>query len=137
MKGPGYDETMGGFIGTPQSSYVISSTQIYTDPSQDPAFFKAFGPVLTSLNGNPDGLVAFTLGTDSNCHVYRTLAIWESQDKMMAWVGGGAHATAASKVSSISLTGKVTFWTATADDVKALDWDVARTHLDQVQPLAY
>ena len=136
LNGPGYD-AMTGFKGTPQSSYVVSSTVLYVPAKPDPkgaAFTMAVPPVVTQLSSAP-GVIAFALGNDATCNSWRTLVVWDSQDSMMKFVTSGQHAVVMPQAKAMSEAGKVTSWMATPSDVMALTWEVARTHLATVPPL--
>lgn len=131
--GPQFDIDKGGFLGTPNATYVVSTTQIYVDKAKEGAFINTATAVSAQLD-QTDGVVAYALAVDQGCGVNRTLAVWESEAKMYKFVMSGAHATAMGQTTDLSITGRVTHWTATADEVKALTWDVARAKLDPVEP---
>ncbi len=133
LQGPGFDATMGGFIDEPEASYVVATTQIYVADAQIEGFLAAFGPVNAEL-ASTEGLVAHAVGTDSTCGVNRTMSVWTSEQAMFAFVGSGAHALAMSQTNEVSLTGRVTHFTATAAEVEALDWEVVRAKLAAVEP---
>lgn len=133
LSGPGFDAEQGGFLGATSASYVVSTTQIYVPKEKQGPFLGLATAVSTQLEAT-DGLVAYALGYDSGCEVNRTLSVWESEEKMYAFVGSDAHLEAMSQTTDVSVTGRVTHWTATAEEVEALDWDVARAKLDLVEP---
>lgn len=130
LSGPGYDAET-GFVGTPQSSYVVHTTQIYIRPDKQGEFFLAAGKVANQL-ATTEGLVAFAVGTDDGCGVARTMGVWTSEEALYAFVGSGAHADAMAKTADLSFTGRTTHWDATPEDVQSLTWDVARAKLDAV-----
>lgn len=133
LSGPGLDPETGELVGAPQASYVAHATQIYPKADKEKDFFGLVGPVLQQLEETP-GLVAYALGSDEGCGVQRTMGIWESEEAMFAFVTSGAHATAMGSTLTVSITGKTTSWTVSADEVAALDWDVARGKLDAISP---
>jgi heme-degrading monooxygenase HmoA len=134
LTGSEFDLAQGGFLVDPaQTSYVVHTTQIYVSAEKQGDFLAAFGDVAAQL-AETEGLVAWAVSGDEACGVNRTLGIWESEQAMYAFVGSGAHATAMGLTTELSLTGKVTNWEATAGEVEALDWDVARTKLAEVEP---
>lgn len=133
LSGPGYDPAQGGFVGTPKPSYVFSTTQIFVGSDQSQAFLADVGAIVTQLGSTP-GLVAVGFGQDAQCGDYRTVSVWESEEDMMAFVNSGAHAKAIVDAPTVSQTGRVTFWTGTADDVKSFTWDVARQRIADVSP---
>jgi len=135
LSGPGYDAAT-GFVGTPKSSYVVHTTQIYIRPEKQGEFFQTAGKVAAQL-GTTAGLVAFTVGTDSDCGVARTLGVWESEEAMYAFVGSGAHAEAMAKTASLSFSGRTTHWDATPEEVQALTWDDARGKLAEAESFDY
>lgn len=134
LTGREFDLAQGGFLVDPaQTSYVVHTTQIYVSAEQQGDFLAVFGDVAVQL-ADTEGLVAWAVSGDEACGVNRTLGVWESEQAMYAFVGSGAHATAMGLTTELSLTGKVTHWEATADEVEALDWDVARAKLAEVEP---
>jgi heme-degrading monooxygenase HmoA len=133
LSGPGYDPET-GFVGTPQATYVIHTTQIYTRPEQESEFMSTAGKVIAQL-GSTEGLVAFTLGGDDGCGVSRTMGVWTSEEALYAFVQSGAHLEAMSKTGQLSYTGKTTHWDATPEEVEALTWDVARAKLEDIDPI--
>lgn len=135
LSGPGYDP-MTGFVGTPQSSYVVHATQIYLRPEHYNDFYAEAGKVVAQL-ASTEGLVAFTIGSDDSCGVARTMGVWTSEEALYAFVGSGAHAQAMSKTAQMTFTGRTTHWDATPEEVEALTWDVARAKLESVAPLGY
>lgn len=133
LSGVGFDPAQGGLINPKQTTYVVSTTQIYISKEQAGAFYENVGAVVAQLTETP-GLVALGLATDDTCGVNRTLGVWESEEAMYTFAASGAHAVAMENTPTISLTGKVTHWTATVDEVNALDWDVARAKIAEVDP---
>lgn len=131
LSGPGFDATQGGFLGATSASYVVSTTQIYVPKAKQGPFLGLVTDVGTQLEAT-DGLVAYALGYDAGCEVNRTLSVWESEEKMYAFVGSDAHLEAMSQTTEVSVTGRVTHWTATPEEVEALDWDVARAKIAEV-----
>lgn len=130
LSGPGYDVAT-GFVGAPQSSYVIHTTQIYVRPEQQAEFFKESAKVMAQMDAT-DGVVAYTVALDQGCGVARTMGVWISEEAIYAFVGSGAHAAAMQRTTELSFTGKTTTWDATQGDVLALGWDVAREKLDAI-----
>ncbi len=134
LNGPRYNATT-GFKGTPQASYIVSTTALYVPADKADAFNKTFPPVLEQAEA-AQGLVAFALGADTGCNIYRTLTVWDSQEDMMKFTASGAHAAAGPMVKSVSEAGKVAMMEHPApDEVKALTWEVARAQLTMVDPL--
>ncbi|NUP07933.1 MAG: hypothetical protein HOW73_17955 [Polyangiaceae bacterium] len=133
MSGPGFDAANGGLLEPFQDTYLISTTQIYTSQEQDGPFLSLAATVMQQLSETP-GLVGYALGGDDVCGVNRTLAIWQSEEAMFTFVGSAAHAEAMTKTAEVSLTGRTTHWTATAEEVQALTWDDAREHLADIEP---
>lgn len=133
LSGTGFDAAQGGLINPTQATYVVSTTQIYISKEQSSDFYDNVGAVIGQLTETP-GLIALGLATDDTCGVNRTLGVWESEEAMYTFVASGAHAVAMEKTPTISLTGRVTHWTATVDEVNELDWDVARAKIADVDP---
>ena len=131
---PSFDAEQSGFLVEPtQSTYLVHTTQIYVPSDKDGEFLKLFGDIAAQLDGL-DGVVAWSAGSDDACGVYRTLGIWESEEAMYAFVGSGAHAVAMSRTTEVSLSGRVTHWEATVEELEQLDYDVARAKLESVEP---
>jgi hypothetical protein len=134
LSGPSFDAEQGGFLSEPtQTTYVVHTTQIYVPAEKQSAFNQLFGPIVGQL-GATEGLVAWTVAYDETCGVNRTLGVWESEAAMYEFVATGAHATAMSQTTEVSLSGRVTHWEATVDEVEQLEWSVARAKLEQVEP---
>jgi len=131
LSGPGFDMVT-GFVGTPQATYTIHTTQIYVRPEMKGEFYKEAGKVAVQL-ANTEGLVAFALATDDVCGVARTMGVWTSEEAMYALVGSGAHAEAMQRTTELSFTGRTTSWEATSDEVPLLSWDIARQKLDGLE----
>lgn len=132
LSGPGYDAET-GFVGEPQATYIASTTQIYVAPEKQKAFLDASIDVIGQLADTP-GLVAFSVGGDTECQVNRTMSIWESEDAMYAFVTSGAHAVAMGQLTELSLTGKTTHWTTTPEEIEAQTWDTVRAKLAEEDP---
>jgi quinol monooxygenase YgiN len=134
IHGPGYDAEQGGLIGETQESYVVHTTQIFVRPEGEEEFFDLVSKIITQLAETP-GLVGYAFGNDETCGDNRTLGVWESEEAIYAFVGSGAHAEAMPRASDLSYTGRTTHWTATADEVNALDWQVADVKVREATPL--
>ncbi len=132
LSGPGYDPET-GFVGEPQATYFAATTQIYVAADAQEAFISASGPVIQQILKTP-GLVAWTVGGDTDCQVNRTMTIWESEDAMYSFVTSGAHAEVMGQVTELSLTGKTVHWVITPEEIETQTWDTVRAKLDLEDP---
>lgn len=133
LGGPGFDPEV-GIIGEPQETYLVATTQIYIRPEKRPEFMQAAGAVLQTL-GEAEGMVAFGIGSSEACGDSRTLSVWASEEAMMAFVAGDAHAAAMLQAQDLSIQGRTTHWEVTAEELEELDWDVARERVKDVPGL--
>lgn len=122
-----------GLLGERQASYVVHTTQIYARPEKAQAFMEVVGSVIAQLEETP-GLVGYALGTDPACGVARTLGVWASEEAMYRFATSGAHLEAMGQFTDLALTGRVTHWNATPEEVEALTFDVARQRIATVDP---
>jgi hypothetical protein len=108
--------------------YVVSSTylQIRTDAASQQLFDELVNPVLADLANRP-GLMALSLGRSEACGTVRTLAAWQDDAAMIAFVTGPAHLTAMRRVGDVSRGGSVvTHWLG---DETAPNWASAARQL--------
>jgi heme-degrading monooxygenase HmoA len=131
--GPLWDAEKGGIQGALQASYVLHTTQIYVRP-EAAAEFGALAQAVGAEAAKIDGLIAFSVGSDNGCGVARTMGIWASEEAMYKLVMSEAHAKAMAATLDLSYTGRVTHWTATAEEANAYTWDVARAKIADVAP---
>ncbi|MEQ9323925.1 MAG: hypothetical protein RIF41_32470 [Polyangiaceae bacterium] len=133
LDGPGWDADAGKLVDASQGSYVVHTTQLIMKPDTNPKLFELTGKVIGQLQQTP-GFVAFALAGSDACSNVRTMGIWESEEAMYGMVNTGAHAEAMTYTSEISLSGRVTHWSATAEEVEALTWDEAKSRVSEVKP---
>lgn len=126
LTGPGLDDS--GFLGEPLASYVVHTTQIVYHPDKETDFFQQSGAVMAELASAP-GLVAYGVALDPTCGDARTLGVWESEEAMYVFAGSGEHVRAMARTHELSAAGRVLNWTATAEEVLALDWDDVKARL--------
>lgn len=134
LSGPGIDPMTGSLVPPMQESYVLHTTQILVRPEKLEDFLALNMPIFEQL-GQTEGLVGFALGMEPNCGFSRTMGIWESEQAMLAFVTSGAHLQAMARTTEVSVTGRTTSWTATADEMP-LTWEMALAALDGVEPSA-
>ncbi len=104
--------------------YVLSTTylQLAPDAESQRLFQQLVEPITEDLQTRA-GLVAVSLGLSEACGVARTLAVWEDDAAMIAFVTSAAHAAAMVRVTDISRGGSVvTHWTG---DAAAASWATA------------
>ncbi len=133
LGGPGFDPEV-GIIGEPQETYLVATTQIYIRPEKRAEFMQAAGAVLQAL-GESEGMVAFGIGSSEACGDSRTLSVWASEEAMVAFVAGDAHAAAMLQAQDLSIQGRTTHWEVTAEELEELDWGVARERVEDVPGL--
>jgi hypothetical protein len=134
LSGPGLDEN--GFVGEPLASYIVHTTQIIPKPEMEEAFFEqsvaVFGQLATS-----GGMVAYGFALDDECGDARTVGVWESEETMYAFAGTGEHVKAMARTHELSLAGRVAHWTATPEEILALDWAEVKARIAgaEISPL--
>jgi len=133
LAGPGWDDEQNQLLDPTQDSYVVHTTQLILKPDSNAKLFSLTGKVIGQMMETP-GFVAFSLSGSEACHNVRTMGIWESEEAMYGMVNTGAHTEAMAATTTISLSGRVTHWTATAAEVNALTWDDAKSHVAKAVP---
>ena len=133
LDGPGWDADAGTLVDPSQDSYVVHTTQLILKPDANPKLLELTGKVIGQLQQTP-GFVALALAGSDACNNVRTMGIWESEEAMYGMVNTGAHAEAMTFTTTISLSGRVTHWSATPDEVEALTWDEAKSRVAEVKP---
>ena len=133
LAGPKFDAGNGGIQGELQPGYVLHTTQIYIKPEGAQTFTDLAGQISAEAQ-KIDGLIAYSVGSDGGCGVARTIGIWASEEAMYKLVTSEVHARAMAMTTTLSYTGRVTHWTATAEEANAYGWDVARAKLEGVEP---
>lgn len=131
LAGPGYDPAM-GLMEPLQDSYVVSTTQILPRPDQQSQFYELVGQVQMDLEQR-DGMVAYALGFEPNCGFARTITVWRDAAAMVAFASGDVHANAASQSLDVGVTGRVTHFAVSADEMP-VTWEVAAAQLDEIAP---
>ena len=130
--GPGIDPETGAIVGAPADSYVLHTTQAVMDPDSANDFIAITGPVIDQMM-RADGLIGFSLASDSNCGFARTLGVWESEGKMYDFVYSGAHAEAIAVARDVTATGRFTHFDIDPSEVDQA-WDLAFAALEDVEP---
>lgn len=133
LAGPGFDPDNGGLQGPPQASYILHTTQIYLKPDGVQQF-NELAEAIAAEAAQTEGLIAFSVGGDNGCGVARTMGIWASEEAMYKLVTSEVHAKAMGMTTMLTYTGRVTHWSATADEANAYTWDVARAKIADVAP---
>lgn len=123
----------GGRATFTEASYVVHTTQLLVKPEGRDEVFALTSDILASIMELP-GFVALSLSGSDACGNVRTLGVWDSEEAMYAFVAGDAHQNAMARTTAVSFTGKVTHWAATAAEVEALDWDVAKGRIASAEP---
>ena len=136
LAGPLFDASKGGIQGPLQADYVLHTTQIYIKPGSEQTFGELAAQVSEEAS-KTEGLIAFTAGSDDGCGVARTMGIWTSEEAMYELVGSAVHVKAMGMTADLSYTGRVTHWSATADEANTFSWAVARAKLETIEPASY
>jgi hypothetical protein len=136
LQGPGFDRSRGGLLGEPQPSYVVFASQAYPRAGQRELFGRFVQAISAQLDSTP-GMLAYSFGTDAGCGVGRSLSIWASEATLFEYAMTGAHAQAMSRGSEYFDSFKTSYWSTTADELLAIDWDKARQVLEGVSPIWY
>lgn len=129
--GPGVDPASGALKLTAGKQYMVSATYGVPVPGTDGAPVTAeyetiFQGVAEQLMHEP-GLVGFKLASSDACASGRTLAVWESEEAMYAFVTSPAHLLAMQRVDAILQPGYgVTHWTANAREEMSFEEGVKR-----------
>lgn len=131
LSGPGFDPETG--LVDPQDTYLVSTTQILPLPERNEEFLALVAGIGDQLETQP-GLVAYALAIEPTCGFARTLSVWRDETSMLAFVGSGAHADAMTQTFDIGVTGRVTHFVATADQMP-ISWELAIASIATVEPL--
>lgn len=115
--GPGADPVTGELKLTAGRQYMVSSTYGVPVRGPDGAPVTAeYGEIFAAVEqqlAKESGLVAFKLASSAACKSGRTLAVWDSEDAMYAFVVSPAHARAMQRADAILQPGYgVTHWEA-------------------------
>lgn len=132
--GPGFDPMTGELVN-PAEEYVVSTTQLLPKPdaASQQAFLELTNGVVAQLMETP-GFLGLSLALEPNCGFARTLTVWESEEAMFAFVGTGAHVEAMGQTFDVGVTGRVTSWTAPAEEMPP-SWDDAIAKIAEVDPI--
>lgn len=131
LAGPGYDPAM-GLMEPLQDTYIVSTTQILPRAEQQSQFYELVGQVQMDLEQR-DGMIAYALGFEPNCGFARTITVWRDPGAMVAFASGDVHANAASQAFDVGVTGRVTHFTVSAEEMP-VTWSVAAARLDEIAP---
>lgn len=131
LSGPGFDPATG--LVDAQDSYVVSTTQILPIPEHNDRFLALVADVGDQLESQP-GLVAYALAVEPTCGFARTMSVWRDETSMLAFVGSGAHADAMTQTFEVGVTGRVTHFVATAEQMP-ISWELAIASIAEVEPL--
>jgi heme-degrading monooxygenase HmoA len=80
------------------------------------------GPISDELMAPADGLMGLSFTISSECAAVRTLSVWESEEAMMRFVTGPAHAAAIQATGDVSRGGSITM-TFEASEFEAINWE--------------
>jgi heme-degrading monooxygenase HmoA len=133
LDGPGWDRDQGTLLEPSQQAYVVHTTQLILKPDTDTMLLNLTGKIIGQLQETP-GFIAFALAGSEACNNVRTMGIWASEEAMYGMVNTGAHAEAMAETTNISLSGRVTHWMATPEELEALSWDEAKSRIADVVP---
>ncbi len=131
LAGAGFDPNT-GLTGERQETYVVSTTQLVVPPEAMSEFGGLVADIFTDISTR-EGLVAYGFASDEGCNHQRTLTVWTSEEAMFGFMVGEAHTRAMNATLGVSDAGRVTHWSATADEVEALTWDQAVARMAEVE----
>lgn len=133
--GPGFDPMTGELVEPVADEYVVSTTQLLPKPdgASQQAFLELTNAVVGQLMQTP-GFLGLSLAIEPTCGFARTLTVWESEEAMFAFVNSGAHVEAMGQTFAVGVTGRVTSWTAPADEMPP-SWEAAIAKIDEVDPI--
>jgi len=138
FEGPGIED--GALKDPREGAYLVSTTRIaLADTNEAGEAFSSHMEKLQAALPDQPGVVgwsfAFTPFTNDE---YRTLAIWESEEAMLAWVVSDVHAAAMGDFAEhgYAEAGETTTWEASADELPPT-WEQAREHLAEHGRSAY
>lgn len=134
LMGPGIDPMTGTLLPPMQETYLLHTTQIMVKPEKLEEFLALNVPIFEQLQAT-EGLLGFSLATEPNCGFSRTMGVWTSEQAMLAFVTSGAHLQAMAQTTEVSLTGRTTSWTVSADEMP-LTWEMAFAAIADVEPSA-
>jgi hypothetical protein len=121
MGGSSVDEETGTYKLREGEQVIVSSTYGIPVPGSDgkplPASYQdLMGRIIGQLQQQP-GLLALQLGTSDSCGSGRTLAVWESEEAMYAFVTSPPHMEAMTNVHKLVQPGyAVTHWSASSPE---------------------
>jgi len=130
LAGAGLDPEA-GLTGDRHETYVVSTTQLVVKPDAMSDFGDRVADIFTDI-ATREGLVAYGFASDEGCNHQRTLTVWSSEEAMFDFMVGEEHTKAMNATLAISDAGRVTHWTATAEEVEALTWDQAVSRMAEV-----
>lgn len=95
LEGPGM-EIGGELLVEPEedAQWIAASTHLYVSGSGMKLFNENMERMQETLDAEPEGLIAYSLGQELIGREYKTLTIWESEEAMYAFVMTPAHAQA-------------------------------------------
>ena len=132
LAGPGVGEDGKLVAGT----YVVGATYLRLKPdvAAQQKFNEVVGPISLALMSQP-GLVALQIGSSDECGTARTFSVWESEEAMYNFVGGGPHGAAVGAIGQVSRGGSiVTHWETGPEGAT---WEEALKRLAAVEGLGY
>jgi heme-degrading monooxygenase HmoA len=95
LEGPKYDAETGlTFEPEPEQTFVVAATYLPVSRQGKGLFRERMGGIQAELDAGPEGLIAYSTGGKLVGREYRTVTIWETEDDMMQFVLGDAHAQA-------------------------------------------
>lgn len=135
--GPGFKD---GKVTSAAAGPFIASTTILLvkDDSVSTDTFNKHMTILQEKLKTQPGLIGLSLAfTPLSNKDWRTLAVWESEDAMFAWVASDEHAAAMSDMADKAESGsQVASWEIKKEEVPPT-WDDAKAHLEKDGQAAY
>jgi heme-degrading monooxygenase HmoA len=136
FEGPGFKD--GKVTSKHEGKFVASSTLVnIKDDSKSKEVFDKHMAVLSEKLEDQPGLVgvslSFVVGSTDD---YRTLAVWETEEDMLAWVTSEEHAAAMAEMVDYTEDGAVVSWEIEKDEIPPT-WDEAKRRVDDDGRHAY
>ncbi|NUP04784.1 MAG: hypothetical protein HOW73_01855 [Polyangiaceae bacterium] len=123
MMGPGIDPDTGELA---PGTYYVATTYLALNPEKRERLGEVSGPVIESLQTSA-GLIAVITSQSESCQSFRTMTVWQSEEDMMTFVTGAAHAAAMAETSELSRgTSNTISWEG---DASTANWEEAATRL--------
>lgn len=102
---------------------IVAGTYLKLKPGEDvmEVFGQINGPIIAELSKPAKGLMGLSVMFSPSCGTARTLTVWASEQEMLDFVMGEAHAKAIQRVGEVSRGGSITH-TWPVSNFEKLSW---------------